>query len=299
MPDIAPTGLNPGKLQEKTDLILETIILLVFGIFMFLYGTLQIWILPGKIPYNPDGAYGILLVIIALQMITLGKTPYGTFRRTWFVIILGMGTAVTGTVACFIPGLLERYLQILVGIILLSGGGALLARLILSGRKARLWIRTPGYLTHLAVACGTTSILEMVFGCTMLIPGIIPRQGIPVLSLFLAFSLFHCAWSFQNVIRWYRPDRITAPMQDGLLSGGEQNHNRFFLFRDASLSTLVAILLLLGVIFNLFPILLFPVSLGLFSFSRDSQFGLLMVIMAIQVLALGKTPLEHSEDHGF
>ncbi|HOL42538.1 MAG TPA: hypothetical protein PLY78_11975, partial [Methanospirillum sp.] len=57
------------------------------------------------------------------------------------------------------------------------------------------------------------------------------------------------------------------------------------------LSVPVSFLILLGVIFTLFALLLIPIGLGLYPFSRDSQFGLLMVIMAIQVLALGKTPL--------
>ena len=50
------------------------------------------------------------------------------------------------------------------------------------------------------------------------------------------------------------------------------------------------ILLLTGVFMVLLGLLLLPVNLGLLPFSGGAQLGLLMVIFAIQMLALGSTP---------
>lgn len=51
------------------------------------------------------------------------------------------------------------------------------------------------------------------------------------------------------------------------------------------------ILLLMGVFMVLLGLLLLPVNLGLLPFSGSAQLGLLMVIFAIQMLALGSTPI--------
>jgi hypothetical protein len=62
-------------------------------------------------------------------------------------------------------------------------------------------------------------------------------------------------------------------------------------FRVASLPLSIAILILVGVLLTLLGLLLFPVNLGIILFSPDGQLGLLMVIVAIQMMAIGETPL--------
>ncbi len=37
---------------------------------------------PGQSPYYENGLYGLLLIVFALQIITLGKTPFGDLRRS-------------------------------------------------------------------------------------------------------------------------------------------------------------------------------------------------------------------------
>jgi len=66
---------------------------------------------------------------------------------------------------------------------------------------------------------------------------------------------------------------------------------RLRLFQEASLPLAPAILLLVGVFLVLLGLLLFPVSLGIIPFSPDGQLGLLLVITAIQMMALGQTPV--------
>ncbi|MFY1645413.1 hypothetical protein ACK11Z_16910, partial [Methanoculleus bourgensis] len=58
----------------------------------------------------------------------------------------------------------------------------------------------------------------------------------------------------------------------------------FRFFRDASLSLPVALLILVGVFLTLLGVLLFPVNIGVIPFSPDGQLGLLLVIIAIQMM---------------
>ena len=287
-------ALIPVLTESKaSDLTLEVVILLVFGIFMLLFGLLLFRISSGDLSYNPDGTYGILLVILSLQMITMGKTPFGTFRRSWILVITGICMAVVGTVACFIPGLMTEPIRELVGIICFTGGIALFLQLVIIRRKARAWLSISGIFRHLTIACGLVYVMDIIFGFVTLFSGITTDQENAVIYITFGICFFYLAWCLQKVSgifhREFTGTRYHCP---GASETQKKELNGFFFFlRDASVSTTTVIVLLLGVIFILFAIMLIPVGMGLLPFSRDSQFGLLMVIMAIQVLALGKTPL--------
>jgi len=69
------------KVNEESDLSLEVVILLILGVFMFLFGLFLFKISTGELPYTPDSTYGLFLVIVSFQVITMGKTPFGDLRR--------------------------------------------------------------------------------------------------------------------------------------------------------------------------------------------------------------------------
>jgi len=275
-------------LDSPCDLTLGTVILVVFGIFMLLFGLLMFLIQAGLLPFNPDSTFGLLLVLLSIQMITLGKTPFGTFRRTWIVLILGFSTAILGTGACFIPGFLAGIIPELVGLLMISGGVVLLLNLLFSEGRAKQWIRNPGILQHLTVACGFVYLIEIIFGLLILFPGLLPGISTGLLTLVFCAGLFYLAWCIQKLSQEYPPkERCPSHSSDDKDTPGII---RFLLYHEASLSIPVSFILLLGIIFIECAVVLIPVDQGYYLFSRDSQFGLLMVIMAIQVLALGKTP---------
>jgi len=275
-------------LDNPVDLTLGTVILIVFGIFMLLYGLLIFLIQAGELPYNPDSTYGLLLVLISIQMITLGKTPFGTFRRTWFVLILGFSTAILGTGACFIPGFLSGIIPELVGFLMITGGIVLFLNLLLSEGRAKQWIRIPGILQHLTIACGFVYLTQIIFGCMILVPGSLPGISAGLLPLVMSAGLLYLAWCIQKLSQEYPPkERTSAETSENRDRTGIL---RVLLYHEASLSIPVSFILLLGIILIECAATLIPVHQGYYLFSRDSQFGLLMVIMAIQVLALGKTP---------
>lgn len=288
--EIEQNQIPTHVLIREADLTLETVILLVLGVFMLLFGLLQIKIHSGDLPYNHDGTYGLLLVIVSLQIITMGKTPFGTFRRSWILVLIGIGTAVLGTIACFIPDILSDFIHNLIGIILVTGGTALLLQLIFHKEKARQWIRIPSILQHLTFACGLVYLLEIIIGVVTLFPDSTMYPLNAVLYSLFGISFFYLAWCIQKVASIYpqKESQDSTITSSSTIAGGKKYH---FLVQDASIPTNITIFLLLGVVFIQFTILLVPISLGVFPFSKSSQVGLLMVIMAIQVLALGKTPI--------
>ena len=157
-------------MREESDLSLQVVVLLILGVFALLFGLLLFRIHTGGLPYNPDSAYGLFLVIVSFQVITMGKTPFGDLRRSWALIVVGICTAILGMAACFIPGYLTRIVRELVGIILFAGGITLLIQMFLSEKKAKLWMKTSGILQQLTVACGVVYALAIVSGLITLFP---------------------------------------------------------------------------------------------------------------------------------
>lgn len=284
-PDTQQNPDNPAMSREF-DFTLEAVILLTLGLFMFIFGILLFTIHTGQLPYTPDSTYGLFLVLIALQVITMGKTPFGEIRRTWLVIAFGIIAGILGMTACFIPGALTLIIRDLVGILLVIGGSALLLQLFLAKEKAALWIRIPGILRHLTAACGLVYLFAVILGLVTLMPGLTTNPVTAVLLILYGICLFYLAWSIQNVSKQY-PQHET-PAAAPVLPGTE---GVSFFMRDAPLSFTIAILIFLGVLLSLLAILLVPVNLGIIPFSPDGQLGLLIVIMAIQVLAMGETPV--------
>ena len=135
MPSDRQQKQSHGRMKEEANLSLEVVVLILFGVFCLLFGLLLFKIYAGDLPYSPDSVFGLFLVLVSFQMITMGKTPFGDLRRSWALVILGMGTAVLGIATSFIPGYFTNFVRILVGIILFAGGIALLLQLCLSEKK--------------------------------------------------------------------------------------------------------------------------------------------------------------------
>ncbi|MDI6867328.1 hypothetical protein [Methanoculleus sp.] len=202
---------NSGlKSRAESDLSLEVVILVVFGVFMLLFGVLLFRIHTGELPYAPDSTYGLFLVIVSFQMITMGRTPFGDLRRSWAIILLGVCTAVIGMVACFIPGLLAEPVRILVGILLFAGGVSLMLHLFFSRDKARLWLKVPGILRQLTLACILVYLFSIVLGLVTLLPGITTDPQTAVLLIIYGISFFYLSWCIQSVNRAYPPGERRA-----------------------------------------------------------------------------------------
>lgn len=282
----------PKKIEEF-DLSIEVVLLLLLGVFMLLFGLLLFRILAGALPYAPDSTYGLFMVIVSLQIITMGKTPFGDLRRSWIVLIIGICTAILGMYACFIPGHLTALVRMLVGIMLLFGGIALLLQLFVSEEKAKKWMRIPGILQQLTIACSLVYILSAILGLITLVLDIATYQQTAIILIIYGISLFYLSWCIRKINVLYPPEEIrkTAHGQLNLVEHPSKFNSR--LLREAALPLSIAIFILLGVLLTLIGLLLFPVSLHIIPFSPDGQLGLLLIITAIQIMALGETPLGH------
>lgn len=277
-------------MREEYDLSIEVVILMVFGVFMLLFGFLLFKINTGALPYTPDSTYGLFLVIVSFQIITLGKTPFGDLRRSWALIIVGICTAILGMAACFVPGYLSELVRVLVGLILFVGGIALLVQLFVSKEKAKIWIKIPGILQQLTIACGLVYAITVILGLITLFPGITTDLQTALILIIYGISFLYLSFCIHNVSRVYpeEPDDLALSK---LNSGNNKSKGLFGFFQETSLNLAPAILLLLGVLLVLLGVLLFPVNLGLIPFSPDGQLGLLLVIIAVQMMALGSTPV--------
>jgi hypothetical protein len=269
--------------DKEFNFTLEAVILLVLSVFMLLFGVLLFPIHTGDLPYAPDSTYGLFLVIVALQVITMGKTPFGDVRRSWLVIITGIAAAVIGMAACFVPGALSGLVRTLVGVILTAGGAVLLSRLVFSRDKAAAWLKIPGLLRHLTLACALVYLMAFLLGLVTLLPALTSDTLTAVLLIIDGASLFYLAWCIQALENLKKSAPAPAAQPPG--------EQPAFLVRDAPLPLTTTLLIFLGVLLAFLAILLVPVNLGTLPFSPDGQLGLLLVIMAIQVLAMGETPV--------
>jgi len=271
------------KMREESDLSLEVVILLILGVFMFLFGILLFRIHTGELPYNPDSTYGLFLVIVSFQIVTMGKTPFGDLRRSWLLVIVGICAAILGMVACFIPGTLSWLVRVLVGVLLLAGGTSLILQLFFSKEKARLWMKVPGVLRHLTIACGLVYAITIISGLITLFPGITTNPQTGIVLLAYGISFFYLSWCIHKVSGVY-PEETGARL-------GKESESRFKFLQEASIPLSLAVLIMVGVLITILGFLLFPVNMGVLPFSPDGQLGLLLVIMAIQMMTLGETPM--------
>ena len=150
--------------------------LLMTGAFMVLLGLLLIPVSLGLLPFAPSAQLGLLMVIFAVQAAASGNTPLGPFPRSAATAFAGLAFGALGAVSCVIPGLLDGILVPLVGVLNIAGGLLTLAKTALAFKGVR---GAPGpdgarLLRKLYGTQALLGILSVMFGSSMLFPGIIP-----------------------------------------------------------------------------------------------------------------------------
>ncbi|MCA1809776.1 MAG: hypothetical protein LC725_10060 [Lentisphaerae bacterium] len=257
---------------RKTDIPLEVVILLIAGMALLITGVLLFPVSSGALPYYANGLYGLLLVMFALQIVTIGKTPFGDVRRSKFVIAVGAIIAAAGIIICVVPDVFTRLSRILLFICFGPGGFLLFLQMLFAKGKFRTWVRQGAIFRHLIFAC------SMVYALSMMIALVLWNQQMlstPLQAMvFLVYGGFivYLACVLGVIYRQY-PETGTR-YKGGVEFSADQ-----------------AMLLLMGIFMVLLGVLLIPVNLGKLAFSGSAQLGLLMVIFAIQMLASGNTPI--------
>lgn len=269
--------------KAEIDISIEVVLLVVGGVFFLLFGALLFLIDRGVLPYSEGSMYGIFVVLVSMQVITMGKTPFGDVLRSRLVVFIGILTAMIGTLAIFYPVHLSATIRILAGLIVLIAGTFGMLQLFTSKDKARKWMKVPGILQELTAACALVYGIEILLGIITLRPGIMPNPLTAVFLLIFGTSLFFLARCIHKATRRYistDAKRVLDPSKP---------ESRFFLLKETSLTVGNSFNLYQGSLLILLGALVLLMILGIIpSFNSDGQLGLLLVLTSIQLLALGE-----------
>ncbi|KAF5051293.1 MAG: hypothetical protein KO254_13100 [Methanoculleus marisnigri] len=181
----------------EASLPLSIALVIPVGVLLVLLGLLLIPVNLGMLPFSPDGQLGLLLVIMAVQMLALGETPMGQYRRSWLLIVIGIAFAAMGIFSCIVPGILTGVIQLLLAILNIAGGAILLTKRFLpmlhgAGDPAAEPAALPPILKRLLVTLTVLNVVSIAFGISMLLPGLVPGMviaGIVVINGLLLFVL--------------------------------------------------------------------------------------------------------------
>lgn len=262
-----------GWSSKKADIPIDLVILIIAGLTMVIAGLLLFPVYLGLLPYYENGLYGLLIFIYALQITVLGKTPFGDVpQRPLSVLILGIFVACVGIITCFIPDLLKEIPRFLLFICFGPGGIILLLQMFFSKEKFPMWRKKGGILMTLALNCAAVYSLS-IFISILLIDKNFISGGLVAFSVLLYGVLIFFLTAVLYKIYALYPDNTERQ------SGG------------VKLSDDRAVILITGVFMVVLGILLIPVTIGLLPFSGSAQLGLLVVIMSLQMVAFGNTPI--------
>jgi len=262
-----------GWSSKKAYIPIDLVILMIAGLTMVIAGLLLFPVYLGLLPYYENGLYGLLIFIYALQITVLGKTPFGDVpQRPLSVLILGIFVACVGIITCFIPDLLKEIPRFLLFICFGPGGIILLLQMFFSKGKFPMWRKKGGILMTLALNCAAVYSLS-IFISILLIDKNFISGGLVAFSVLLYGVLIFFLTAVLYKIYALYPDNTERQ------SGG------------VKLSDDRAVILITGVFMVVLGILLIPVTIGLLPFSGSAQLGLLVVIMSLQMVAFGNTPI--------
>jgi len=192
----SPATGSTGLFREAS-LPLSIALVIPVAVLLVLLGLLLFPVNLGLIPFSPDGQLGLLLVIMAIQMLALGETPMGQYRRSRLLIVIGIVFAAMGIFSCIVPGILTDVIRLLLAFLNIAGGTILLGKRFLpmlqgAGDPAAEPAPLPPILKRLLVTLTVLNVVAIAFGISMLLPGLVPGMliaGIVVINGLLLFLL--------------------------------------------------------------------------------------------------------------
>jgi hypothetical protein len=184
------------KLFREASLSLTFAVLILMGVLLTLLGILLFPVNSGLIPFSPDGQFGLLLFIFSIQMMALGETLLGPFKRSWLMVIIGLAFAVLGIFSCIVPGILTVVIPKLIGSLSIIGGALLITQRFLSQQQEKIHenmkpdlekteIESINY--KLMITQTLINIVAIVFGISALMEGLLP--GMIVAGLLVTYRL--------------------------------------------------------------------------------------------------------------
>ena len=184
---------------------------------MLTLGILLFPVYAGILPYYENGLFGLLLVILALQIVYMGKTPFGDMQRSRITTLGGTSIAALGIVTCFVPGILGSLPRIILSFALGAGGLVLFLQLFFTQNRYRLWRTYGGIFNHLIVACDAVYLCQTLIAILIFKPSIFNAPLTISAVLAYAFALTYLACVLQIINRRH-PSKPEEPSSNGGLS---------------------------------------------------------------------------------
>ena len=174
----------------EAALSLSLAILLLIGVMLTFLGLVLVSVNLGWIPFSPDGLQGLLLTLFAIQMMSLGNSPVGQYRRSWLMVAFGIAFVALGAFSCIAPGVLTNGLRTLLAILNITAGVLYFARRLrqkILERKAPPAGPLPPVVTRLFRTQAVLNVVVVAFGLNMLVPGLLP--GLVTAAIIVANGL--------------------------------------------------------------------------------------------------------------
>jgi len=260
------------KVFSESELSLEVVILMIAGLILLITGMLLFPVATGGLPYYENGLYGLLLVMFSLQIISMGKTPFGDLKRSKLVVAAGIIIGGIGTITCFIPDAFNDIPRLLLFLFFGPGGAFLLVQMVLSKDKLRAWSEYGGIFRHLIAGCTVAYVSSILISILLWNQSLLSVQMTAILVLIYGAAIVYLSFVLRKIYSTYPQEQKRKD-------------------KEVELPMDRAMILFTSVFMIILGVLLIPVNLGLLPFSGSAQLGLLMMIFAIQMIASGSTPI--------
>ncbi|MGB8311000.1 MAG: hypothetical protein WCE81_03935 [Halobacteriota archaeon] len=199
-----PHSRDGFRFFRDASLPLSIAIIILVGVLITLLGFLLFPVNLGILPFSPDGQLGLLLVIVSIQMLALGETPIGQYKRSWLLIIIGIVFAGMGIVSCIVPGILTGVIRILIGLLNIIGGVLLITKRFLPTlhdirNPPAEPVTVPPIIRKLLVTQTVLNIVAIAFGISMLAPSLVSGLVIAGILVINGLLLFVMAYILQKI----------------------------------------------------------------------------------------------------
>jgi hypothetical protein len=187
-----PHSKDGFSLFREASLPLASAFSIFQGVLLILLGLLVYGVEFGGVPLNSSGQLGLLLVLTSLQVLALGQLLGGQYRRSWWLMTIGIVFAGMGIVSCIVPGILIDVIRTLLGLQNIITGVLFLALQLVvptvHGTRSPPAepVTLPPLMKRLGLIVTLLMIVSIVFGLNMLAPVLLPSLVglVPFLLLF-------------------------------------------------------------------------------------------------------------------
>ncbi len=168
------------------SLLLKGILMVILGLIMLIFTLSSLLAI--------DYLFGFILIILGIQLLTSGSTFLGEYKRTWWVLVLGILAIVLGICAFIFPAVMLVYIVYLIAITAFISGFTDLGLAIMNkcGEANRILVAITGILGIIlgvlfvaapfmaaVTLAQVTGIFLLVFGILAVAEGFVAKKAVP------------------------------------------------------------------------------------------------------------------------